>query len=235
MNRLLLLAANDFRMVFRDAMLRGFFLLPLLILVLVVWGVPPLLDAYPAVRDYKHVILMGACMQTVTMFGFITGFVFLEEKDQGVFAALRVLPVTAGTMLSVRLLLGTAVAWSIGTAIILLTGWLDLHAGAALLLSLPFALLTPLLTLLPATFARNKVEGLAHFKVWSFLCNLPLLVYFLDHPWLRVLAVIPTYWPYRAVAAAEAGESIYPSVGVGLLVLALGLGVMLRIFGRRTF
>ena len=117
-------------MVFRDPMLRLFLLMPLLVLAVVVWLVPLLFAAYPAARDYDYVILMLAGMQTSTMFGFINGFVFLEEKDEQVFSALRVMPVSAGMLVGVRMLLGFAVACLVNVVLFRLTPWVAMKLGA---------------------------------------------------------------------------------------------------------
>ena len=235
MSRLLTLTINDFRVVFRDPLLRIFLFLPLLIVAVVVWLVPIIFAAFPAIRDYDCVILMGACMQGSTMFGFINGFVFLEEKDENVFAALRVMPVTATVLLSVRMALGVTVAGLVNIAIISLTDWVIMAPFQTVLLAFQYALLAPLLTLLLATFAQNKVEGLAHFKVYSFLANLPILIYFLDHSALHALAVIPTYWSFRSVEAAQEESSFFLFCAIGTLYYLVGLGMLIRFFERRVF
>ena len=120
MNRLLLLGANDFRMVFRDPMLRLFLFLPLLIVGMIGWMLPLVFDRFPVVGDYGYVILMWACMQTATMFGFINGFVFLEEKDDGVFTALRVMPVSAPMLLGFRMGLGVVMTTAVNLILLIL-------------------------------------------------------------------------------------------------------------------
>ena len=235
MNRLLVLSVNDFRMVFRDPMLRIFLFLPLLIVAVVVWGLPMVFSAYPAVQAYDYVILMWAGMQASTMFGFINGFVFLEEKDEQVFAALRVMPVAADTLLSVRMLLGVSITFAVNVAIFSLNAWLPMSGTQIALTSFQYALLAPVLTLALATFAQNKVEGLAQFKVYNFVAMLPVLIYFLPFRALHGLAVLPTYWTFRSVEAVQAGSHFLLFAGAGLLGYLVVLGVLIRIFERRVF
>lgn len=235
MNRLLVLSVNDFRMVFRDPMLRIFLFLPLLIVAVVVWGLPMVFSAYPAVQAYDYVILMWAGMQASTMFGFINGFVFLEEKDEQVFAALRVMPVAASTLLSVRMLLGVSITFAVNVAIFSLNAWLPMSGTQIALTSFQYALLAPVLTLALATFAQNKVEGLAQFKVYNFVAMLPVLIYFLPFRALHGLAVLPTYWTFRSVEAVQAGSHFLLFAGAGLLGYLVVLGVLIRIFERRVF
>ena len=235
MNRILTLSANDFRVVFRDPMLRIFLFLPLLVLGGVVWGVPMLFAAFPAAQAYDYVILMLACMQTATMFGFINGFVFLEEKDEHVFAALRVMPVSAGTLIGVRMLLGFAIAALTTVALLRLAPWVRMSWLQMILMALQYALLTPLLALLVANFAQNKVEGLAQFKLYNFVLNLPVLIYFLPYRLLHALAVIPTYWTFRSVEALHGEGSFLLYYGVGTMVYVLVLVGLVRFFEKKMF
>lgn len=134
-----------------------------------------------------------------------------------------------------RLLLGVTIAGVVNVVIISLSGWVSISAVPTWLLAFQYALLAPLLALLLATFAQNKVEGLAHFKVYSFVANLPILMYFLGGSAWHVLAVVPTYWSFRSVEAAYTGDKFYFLVGGGALVYLLALGGLIRIFERRVF
>ena len=235
MNRLLTLSLNDFRVVFRDPMLRIFLFLPLLVITLVVWGVPFLFSVYPTAKDYDYVILMWAGLQTATMFGFICGFVFLEEKDEQVFIALRVMPITAGTLIGVRLLLGVSITLIVNILLFSLTQWVSMSWVQIIVTAFQLALLAPLLTLALVTFAQNKVEGLAQFKVYNLLAILPTLIYFLPYSVLHGLAIIPTYWTFRSIEAMDNGGPYLVYTGIGFveyLIVLIGLGWF---FEKRVF
>ena len=235
MNRILILSANDFRMVFRDPMLRIFLFMPLLVLAVVVWAIPLLFAAFPAAQAYNHVVLMLACMQTATMFGFISGFVFLEEKDEHVFAALRVMPVSAGTLVGVRMLLGFTIAALTTVVLLRLAPWVTMSWLQIILMALQYALLAPLLALLVVNFAKNKVEGLAQFKLYNFVLNLPVLIYFLPYRLLHALAVIPTYWTFRSVESLHGGGNFLLFYGIGIVVYGLVLVGLIRFFEKKVF
>ena len=235
MNQLLTLSLNDFRVVFRDPMLRIFLFLPLLVIALVVWGVPFLFSVYPTAKDYDYVILMWAGLQTATMFGFISGFVFLEEKDAQVFTALRVMPITAGILIGVRLLLGVSITLVVNTLLFSLTQWVSMSWVQIIVTAFQLALLAPLLTLALVTFAQNKVEGLAQFKVYNLLAILPTLIYFLPYSVLHGLAIIPTYWTFRSIEAMDNGGPYLVYTGIGFveyLIVLIGLGWF---FEKRVF
>lgn len=235
MNRLLILSANDFRMVFRDSLLRIFLFMPLSIFAVVKWGLPILISVFPIVQEYDEVILMLACMQTSTMFGFINGFVFLEEKDENVFSALRVMPVSAATLIAFRMAVGIMISVLINWLVLAFGDVIKIEIIPMLLIAFQYSLLAPLLSLLLAVFARNKVEGLAQFKVFNLVLNLPILIYFLPAGWLHGLAIIPTYWSFRSMESVLAGGNfmLYYSVGVCFYLLLLLL--LVRIFERKVF
>ena len=74
-------SVNDFRLVFREPSLRTFIFMPILILGIVNFFFPWLLVQFPAFATYLPIAMMGASTQASTMYGFIYGIVFLEEKD----------------------------------------------------------------------------------------------------------------------------------------------------------
>ncbi len=100
---------------------------------------------------------------------------------------------------------------------------------------LQYALLAPLLALLVATFAQNKVEGLAQFKLYNFMLNLPALIYFLPNSFLHALAVIPTYWTFRSVEALHGGGDFWFFFGGGTLVYGGALVGLVWLFEKRVF
>src|SRR5688500_10300915 len=94
MKKLIIVAVNDFRLVFRDSWLKIFILLPLLILLVTRYAVPYIADAYPVVNEYVSIILMLATMQGSIAFGFIYSMVLVDEKDTSVARVYGVLPLS---------------------------------------------------------------------------------------------------------------------------------------------
>lgn len=65
----------------------------------------------------------------------------------------------------------------------------------------------PLIALVLATAAPNKVAGLAVVKVLNGLNLLPIASYFLPMPAQYLAGVIPAFWPMRAFWSAARHES----------------------------
>jgi len=239
MKQLALLSANDFKMVFRDPMLKGLLVVPLLSLAIIVWLVPYIASLYPIVNQYNHTILMWGCLQTAVMFGFINGFIFLEEKDENVIDVLRVVPVSALGVIGFRLLLGVLISTIISTCMIVFGKLVIMPLGVALLVALQYSLLAPILTMLLAVLAKNKVEGLAHFKVYNLLVLAPILVYFIDVPWLHALALLPTYWAFKGIDTFWQAGGYTPAFWqpflIGMAVFAGALALLIRLMEKKLF
>ncbi len=94
MKKLVKVAINDFRLVFRDNSLKVFIALPLMNLVVIRYGVPFVAGVYEVLQDYIAVILMLATIQGSIAFGFVYSMVLVDEKDMNVAKVYGILPVS---------------------------------------------------------------------------------------------------------------------------------------------
>ena len=65
----------------------------------------------------------------------------------------------------------------------------------------------PILALVLAIAAPNKVAGFAIVKVMNSVNLLPVVAYFVPRPLQFIAGLFPTYWPMRALWSAAAGDS----------------------------
>jgi fluoroquinolone transport system permease protein len=95
------------------------------------------------------------------------------------------------------------------------------------------SLSAPLLALVLAVAAPNKVAGFAVVKVLNAVNLLPIVAYFVPRPVQFAAGIFPTYWPMRALWSAAVGEAFagYLLVGAAVSVVALLLAALL--FDRR--
>jgi hypothetical protein len=93
----------------------------------------------------------------------------------------------------------------------------------------------PLLALVLATAAPNKVAGFAVVKVLNGLNLLPIAAFFLPTPVQYIAGVVPTYWPMRALWSAAAGEPHLVHLTIGTITAALAVAVAAHLFERRLF
>jgi fluoroquinolone transport system permease protein len=177
---------------------------------------------------------MGGYLMTAPgMVGMVIGFLLLDERDARTLTALRTTPLSMRQYLAYRialpLLLGTA-STLVGYP---LTGLTPLPLTSLLPIVVVASLSAPLLALILALAAPNKVAGFAVVKVLNAVNLLPIVAYFLPRPIQYAAGIFPTYWPMRALWSAAAGETFggYLVLGGAASVVALLLAV--RLFDRR--
>jgi len=182
---------------------------------------------------YYPLIMGGYLMTAPGIVGMVIGFLLLDERDARTLVALRVTPLSMRRYLAYRvtlpLLFGTA-STLVGYPLIGIT---PLPLTSLLAIATVAGLSAPLLALVLATAAPNKVAGFAMVKVLNGVNLLPVVAFFLPLPLQYVAGVLPTYWPMRAFWSAAAGEEYAVYLGIGALVFAVALALAAWLFDRR--
>jgi fluoroquinolone transport system permease protein len=175
----------------------------------------------------SYFIVVNASVLT----GMIGGFLVIEAREEGVFAALRVAPpppmlplvTLLGVVLVSGILLTLVQAGLVGVGV---PTWPATVAAAVV--GAPMGVI---MTLLFATLATNKVEAFAVMKVTSLLGLAPVAAYFLPEPAQYVAGVVPAYWACRIWWVAAAGGLDWGWMVVPALVSAAAwILVLLRRF-----
>ncbi len=220
--RLAALLAADGRNLTRDPVLLfvALFFVPLGLAVR--FGLPAL-QAWLAQDLTPWLPLLAAFLITTTplTFGWAAGFLLLDERDEGVLTAFAVTPFSARRFLAWRLALPTAVGFGAALLVLPLAG-LGAAPDALLAAAAVAALEAPIYALFLASFAANKIEGMALGKMAS-LFSLGPLALLLPWPWQAAGTILPPYWIARTLTDA----SPWPACAAGLL-LHLGLLLLLR-------
>lgn len=235
MEKTLLLLRQDLRITWRDNSTRFFLLLPPILFLLLNSVIPSLLETYPVILEYKAPLLFAFALQGGLMFGFVSGFLLLDEKDQDLLSVYRVLPLSTNSFLLMRMLFPFLSTFGY---VLLVLAFNPLHAfqGAPLVLTaLNLSLLTPVLALLIATLGKNKVEGLTYFKMLDLIVLTPFLPFFLVEQWQYPFMIVPTFWPVHGGAASMAGqdETFYLFMGIGIIYQLVVIGGSIAFFKRR--
>jgi len=229
----------DAKTVGRDSLLRAVIGLPLMIALLTRLVAPILAQQIGAVigfdvSAYQAPIMSGALLLiTPTICGLVVGLLLLDQRDDRTLAALQVTPLQPRAYLAYRLAAPLLLSLVMTVVAFPLAGLAGTGIAAVLLAALTAAPLAPLVALGLATFAENKVQGLALLKGCSVLMIVPIAAIFVPAPWQLVLGIAPTFWParlYWAVGAHEPGWWIY--LLAGLAYQALLLVALLRRFER---
>ncbi len=162
------------------------------------------------------------------MFGMVGGFLFLDEKDQNLLPVLKVTPMSDSFWLLEKAVLPVIITIPGILLQLLLCGLVSPFNWRYIPLAIIAALEAPLLTLFMATFARDKVQGMAMAKALSIIMVPPILTLFIDHPLIHLTAISPPYWILRAFRYSAAG-------GVGFWLTILGGGLYHILLGYLIF
>lgn len=193
MIKIITLVNSDLRQIFRDKTLTVFLFTPILLILFVRLFVPYITTQYPIMGDYHPMIMMFAGIQTAIMFGFIISFIILDEKDENVLQVIRVLPISPFYFIVYRLLFATSFSTFGAFLMINLSGIAYPGLLNSFLLSIQYGLTAPFITLIIATFAKNKIEGMAFFKGVDLVLLLPILSFFISGSFKYVFSIIPAF------------------------------------------
>lgn len=124
--------------------------------------------------------------------GWVTGFLLLEDRDDGPLMALDVTPMGKAGFFAYRAIVTAIITAAITIlCLILLAPQTPLLVAAIIVVLIAIEAVCSAF-ILPA-IARNKVEGLAVTKVINIAAIVPLLV-LLPSPLRYIGAIIPSYW-----------------------------------------
>ncbi len=235
MKKLIKVAINDFRLVFRDNSLKIFIALPLLILVVIRYAVPYVAGIYNVVQDYTAVILMLATMQSSTAFGFIYSMVLVDEKDTNVAKVYGILPVSKFWFVVFRLIPPFLLATLSTFLLLLVEPFYGLPVISNLVYSTLAGFVAPLMILFVATTANNKIEAMTWQKLFNLPLFLPILSFFVPATFSLVFAIFPTFWAYQGFNSLINGGNFWFYMLIGFVHSVLLIALMIKRFTRSHF
>ncbi len=184
----------------------------------------------------EHLPLIWAFVlvaHTPVMFGAMTGLLFLEDRDAGLFPAIATTRSTLSTLLAYRLA-ATSVATAALVMLALPIAGAHHPAGIVGVVATGFAAgaLATVPAMLLASLATDRVQGMALTKAIGVPLYLPLAWWFIDGPTGWLFLLIPTAWTAQAFWSAEALASV--GFALGGIAVAVALVVALTVRLRRS-
>lgn len=237
MKRLNALVISDIKNIARDFILVFCLLLPVFLVLVFRFMIPfisglvrPYFDLYPYFPFIFGIYLFVAPM----MHGWVIGFLLLDERDENTLIAISITPLGKTGYLLYRIATLILVNCVFVMALAPLTGLMKV----SILRLFPVAMLSsieaPLFALMIASFARNKVEGLAFAKGLGLLMIPCFIGLTIPAPWHYFGGIFPTYWVTQSVLSMNGSAAGFLlNITGGVVVHGLWLVVMLYIFNRR--
>lgn len=234
MNKYIAIFSNDMKNTRRDPTLLVMLWLPLLMLALLRYGLPPLIELVPEIKEYEGIMVVFFAVLSAMFPSYIISFMLLDEKDQNVLTTIRIMPLTPIGFFSMRMLYMFLFGLINAFVILKFNGVMEISIFKCFLISLDCAVCSPIFVFLTISFAKNKIEGVTIMKVLNVLLILPLVGFFVDHPATYILGIIPFYWIFEAFESGQGLGHFLMFIGVGFLLAAL-LNILLYRLALRRF
>lgn len=189
---------NDVKQTWRDGSTRIFLLLPIVFFLLLHIAAPALISAYPVVKPYSALLLNSIVFQGGLLFGFVSGFLLLDEKDDETIQVYRISPISIWQFLTLKMAFPSIAAFIYAiisfrfNPILVIDGW------KLVIVAFNFALMSPMLALIVSALGKNKVQGLTFFKAIDLFLIAPFLAFFLPERFEFVFRIFPTFWIFNA-------------------------------------
>ncbi|KZN22491.1 ABC transporter [Haladaptatus sp. R4] len=226
------MARADFRNLIRDPLLWFTFLTPLLLALMVRFGVPWLATmAGPAIplHQYYSLIVGSMALAAPGIFGFVIGIIVLEDREQSVLTAYVTSPLSSTGYLGYRFTTTYLLSVIVTIPTVWLTGLIPVPPAIIVGTAAVSSLTAPLFAFSLGAVASNTVEGIAVSKFANIIMLGPSAVIALvPEPIQFAIGVLPMYWPVKAFVVGVGGG------GEWIVYLLLGVcshGIAISVFG----
>ena len=230
------LGRSDLLNFLRDSMLQFLLVYPFILGGLLRWLLPWVqsglmqnigfdLGAY-----YLLIVSFFGLLIIPQLVGLLVGTLLLDEKDQDTLTALMVTPMPIRTYAFYRALTPALITVLGILVAVPFINILVLPVEKLLPLAISAAPLGPMMALLLAALAKNKVEGLAVMKGLGIFLLVPVAAWFVPEPWQWLLGIFPTYWATKGYWLASVGEPYLWVAAAGFLYTCAIAAFLLRRF-----
>ncbi len=224
---------TDLKNILRDPSLVLICFVPFIMLALLYFGYPALLAAWPEAAQYSGLGLAMFCITGSVMPGIAIAFAMLDEKDQHLQEVLQILPVSFRHITLLRLT--TTFLFGFVSALLMLTfsGIISYSITQTLLLAMLTAAIAPLMAIVPAFYASNKIEGATLSKLLNFLIMIPIPAFLFPGAWSWFMMIFPSWWIYLAFENTEQPPIFALAVAGGLLVFITLATLLIKLIFRK--
>ncbi len=229
------LLVNDLRNILRDRLLLyTAFLIPVIIIIFTRLVIPWLSENIMPLQNYYPLLFMLMAITIPMMFGFVTGFLIMDERDENLLTVLRVMPISRSAYLIYRMAFMSVLSFIYILLFPALTGLIDISLFDYLPIAVLLALFTPVMGLIANIVANNKVQAFAVFKMLGGVFFLPLFAFFINNDLKYVFGIIPNFWTFMALdKLLNTGTQDVVFLGIGFAAHIVLLMVLFHLFNKK--
>lgn len=238
MKKIIALALGDLKHISRDAVLSMSIVAPILLAITVKFIVPWIHElvlvqlSYDLTQDYDF-IMSFLVLMTPMMSGMLTGFMILEERDEDLLTYYAVTPLAKSGYMLYRMISPVVISFTLSLVLLKYTSLINLNLLELSPVVFLASLEAPIIALFMATFASNKVEGLALAKVSGLLPFAALVGYIINSNWKLLAGIIPSYWVCQAFLIKNSHSIFWLYIIIGLIVHVGYIKILLNKFNKR--
>ncbi|WP_010098060.1 ABC transporter permease [Ornithinibacillus scapharcae] len=204
---------GDAKNVLRDPLMVLVLGIPIYLFILVKFGIP-FVDiqlskyTYFQLMDHFDLIICFIVLIVPMMIGMLTGFLLLDEKDDGIINYMAITPMKKLGFIGYRVTLPLIISFIISTVLVLLflIGEESVNWGLLLIVLVVVSLFGPLITMYLASLCENKVEGISYAKLISIFSVAPIVTYMFESWWTGFAYIIPVTWVVELSYTSITGE-----------------------------
>ena len=177
-----------------------FVFFPVILGVIGYFIIPIVQDSVAPGNPTPQIVAMFLILITGYIFGAVTAFTLLDDRDDNVLMSLKITPISVRLYVVLKLIISYIFGIFATVLLIYATGFLpNASFGNIVMISLIGALQGPSVALIVNSFAKNKVEGFVIMKMSGLLLMIPVLVFFIFN-WQEVFLIFaPGFWPGRLI------------------------------------
>lgn len=149
---------------------------------------------------WGSMVTMFLILMTSYVYGAVTGFTLLDDKDDKVLMSLKITPISTKMYVFVKLLIGYVFGFIATMIVVFATDFLpDTPLWLIFLIAAVSSLQAPFLALIVNVFASNKVEGFVYMKGTGITLILPAVAFWVTDWKEFFLIIAPSFWPARMI------------------------------------
>jgi len=245
MGYFLKLAVNDLKNIIRDRFLVfGMLVYPIMLImfarILVHLISPRIENSFEfAGPEFFPVFFMLFSLFIPIIFGFIAAFLLLDERDDHLLTVLKVMPISRNNFLAIRMFFMSLFAFILllifpSTSGLLVNTQFDFIAYIPV--AILYSLFAPFSALIVSTFATNKVQAFAIFKISGTVYMIPLFAFFLIQDNFKyIFSPIPNFWTFMSLdSVIKSGTLDFVPLVIGFLYHIALIAALFYLFNKKV-
>ncbi len=221
----------------RDPMYIFFAFYPVILGTIGYFLIPYIEEQSPG-TPWANILAMLFIILTGYIFGALTAFTLLDDKDDNVLMSLKITPISVKYYVIIKLAISFIFGFIATLAIIYGTGFLSNTSFLVIfLIGIVGAIQGPGVALIVNSFSENKVEGFVIMKLSGLIIIFPVIAFFVSGFIQNLLGIAPGYWAARIIelelVPTEEGSVLLTFI-FGVLYNMVALYLLMKLYTKKS-